>query len=242
MFRKHRSSKILVSLFLTFLLFFSVSLPAFGACSSTVAPGDTLWKIAFRSQVPINEIIKSNPQILNFNRIYPGQIIQIPCKTDRNQPTTPPVNETPTSNPPATTQPTKPQPPTTGISAFEQQVIDLTNAERTKAGLAPLKYNAELSQVARLKSEDMRDKNYFSHTSPTYGSPFAMLQQFGISFTAAGENIAAGYATPQEVVNGWMNSPGHRQNILNPNYTQLGVGYAAGGSYRHYWTQLFIKN
>lgn len=127
------------------------------------------------------------------------------------------------------------------ISAFEQQVVDLTNAERAKAGLAPLKLNVELSRVARIKSEDMRDKNYFDHNSPTYGSPFDMMRKFGISFTAAGENIAAGQTSPQAVVTGWMNSPGHRQNILNPNYTEIGVGYAAGGSYRHYWTQEFIR-
>ena len=131
---------------------------------------------------------------------------------------------------------------TTSISAFEQQVLDLTNAERTKAGLSPLKLNTELSNVARVKSQDMRDNKYFDHNSPTYGSPFDMMQKFGIKFTAAGENIAAGQTTPQAVVTGWMNSPGHRQNILNANYTEIGVGYAAGGSYGHYWTQEFIRS
>jgi len=125
--------------------------------------------------------------------------------------------------------------------AFEQKVVDLTNQERAKQGLKPLTANWELSRVARYKSEDMRDKNYFDHTSPTYGSPFDMMKKFGISYKTAGENIAAGQQTPEEVVKAWMNSPGHRANILNSTYTQIGVGYAKGGSYGVYWTQQFIS-
>ncbi|MDH7478778.1 MAG: CAP domain-containing protein [Syntrophomonadaceae bacterium] len=126
-------------------------------------------------------------------------------------------------------------------SSFEQQVFELTNAERVKAGLAPLRWNWELARVARFKSQDMRDRSYFSHNSPTYGSLFTMMKNFGIKYSAAGENIAAGYSSAQAVVQGWMNSSGHRQNILNPNFNQIGIGYAAGGSYRHYWTQMFIR-
>ena len=83
----------------------------------------------------------------------------------------------------------------------------------------------------------MLNKGYFSHTSPTYGTPFQMIKAFGLSFRTAGENIARGYSTPQAVVNGWMNSSGHRANILNASYTQIGVGYVAQGNY---WTQMFI--
>lgn len=125
--------------------------------------------------------------------------------------------------------------------AFEKEVIRLTNVERTKNGLKPLTENWELSRVARYKSEDMAKNGYFSHTSPTYGSPFTMMQNFGIKYTAAGENIAYGQRTAQEVVNGWMNSPGHRANILNANYTQIGVGYAVNSKGTPYWTQQFIK-
>lgn len=129
------------------------------------------------------------------------------------------------------------------MSAFEKKVVDLTNQERTKAGLKPLKSdNATLSKMARDKSTDMRDKNYFDHQSPTYGSPFDMMKKYGISFKAAGENIAAGQKTPEEVVQGWMNSPGHRANILNASFTTIGVGYVSGGSYGSYWTQEFIGN
>lgn len=134
-----------------------------------------------------------------------------------------------------------PEKDTTGQS-FEEKVVQLTNQERAKAGLPALKSNWELARVARFKSEDMRDKNYFDHNSPTYGSPFDMMKNFGIKYQSAGENIAAGQKTPEEVVKAWMNSPGHRANILNSSYNQIGVGYAKGGSYGVYWTQQFIKN
>ena len=119
---------------------------------------------------------------------------------------------------------------------FEAEVVRLVNIERKKAGLSELKHNWELSRVARYKSDDMRDKGYFSHTSPTYGSPFQMMKSFGISYRTAGENIAKGQTTPAAVVKGWMNSPGHRANILNSSFTEIGVGYASG----NYWTQMFI--
>jgi uncharacterized YkwD family protein/spore coat assembly protein SafA len=125
--------------------------------------------------------------------------------------------------------------------SIETQVVQLTNQERAKHGLKPLTQDWELSRVARYKSMDMRDKNYFSHDSPTYGSPFTMMKNFGISYRAAAENIAAGQTTAQEVVNAWMNSPGHRANILNGTYTYIGVGYAKGGTQRYYWTQMFIS-
>lgn len=127
------------------------------------------------------------------------------------------------------------------IKQFENKVAQLTNAERTKHGLKPLTFNWELARMARFKSEDMINKNYFDHNSPTYGSPFNMMKNFGIDYSYAGENIAAGQTTPEEVVNSWMNSPGHRANILNPNYTEIGVGLANGGSYHYYWTQVFIS-
>ena len=123
------------------------------------------------------------------------------------------------------------------VTAYEEEVIRLVNEIRVQNGLKPLTANWELSRVARYKSEDMRQNRYFSHTSPTYGTPFQMIKAFGLSYRAAGENIAMGYKTPQAVVNGWMNSSGHRANILNASYTQIGVGYVAQGNY---WTQMFI--
>lgn len=130
---------------------------------------------------------------------------------------------------------------TTGnFSAYQKEVVDLVNVERSKAGLNPLTLDADVSNVATKKSQDMIDNNYFAHNSPTYGSPFDMLKKFGISYKTAGENIAMGQKTPKEVVNAWMNSEGHRKNILNPNYSKIGVGIAqkSGGSI--YWTQIFV--
>lgn len=129
--------------------------------------------------------------------------------------------------------------PTTDSSvlSFEKEVVRLVNEIRVQNGLKALTYDWELSRVARIKSQDMRDNGYFSHTSPVYGSPFQMMKNFGITYRSAGENIAKGQATPQAVVNAWMNSSGHRANILNSSYTHIGVGYVSSG---RYWTQMFI--
>ncbi|WP_342573077.1 CAP domain-containing protein [Solibacillus sp. FSL K6-1781] len=124
------------------------------------------------------------------------------------------------------------------VSEFEKQVVDLTNAERAKEGLKPLEMHSPLMEVAQAKSEDMAKNNYFSHTSPTYGSPFDQIKSAGISYRSAGENIAQGQRTPQQVVQAWMESPGHRQNIMNANYTHIGVGFVENG---YYWTQQFIQ-
>lgn len=143
---------------------------------------------------------------------------------------------------PAPEAPAKPEAPAPAPSgSYEKQVIDLVNQERAKAGLSPLKENTELAKVAEVKAEDLRDNNYFSHTSPVYGSPFDMMKQFGIKYTAAGENIAKGQRSPQEVMNGWMNSEGHRANILNSNFTEIGVGYVTDSNGNTYWVQMFIR-
>ena len=184
-----------------------LAIPAQAASlSHTVAPGDTMWKLAVRYQVGTSEIIQANPQISDPNLIYPGQVLQIPQLDS-------------------------------AVTSYEAEVIRLVNEIRRENGLNPLTANWELSRVARYKSQDMADNRYFSHTSPTYGSPFQMIKAFGLSYRTAGENIAMGYSTPQAVVDGWMNSSGHRANILNASYTQIGVGYVAQGNY---WTQMFL--
>ncbi|HHW67185.1 MAG: hypothetical protein PWP07_1684 [Epulopiscium sp.] len=127
------------------------------------------------------------------------------------------------------------------IKAEENEVIRLVNAERAKQGLPALKANWELSRVARMKSQDMINKNYFSHQSPTYGSPFNMMENFGIKFSSAGENIAKGQQSASAVMNAWMNSPGHRSNILSASYTEIGVGLAKSKNGTKYWTQMFIR-
>lgn len=177
------------------------------AATHTVVSGESLWKIAVKYQVGLSEIKSANPQIKNFDLIYPGQIINIP-ETDAS------------------------------VTAYEQQVIRLVNEIRGQNGLNALTYDWELSRVARYKSQDMKDNRYFAHTSPVYGTPGEMVKSFGISYRTVGENIARGYRTPQAVVDGWMNSTGHRANILNARYTRIGVGYVPDG---HYWTQMFIS-
>ena len=127
--------------------------------------------------------------------------------------------------------------PDTTLTSYVNEVIRLTNLKRTQNGLKPLTAYWELNRVAQYKAQDMRSKNYFSHTSPTYGSPFDMIKAFGISYRSAGENIAKGQSTPAQVVEAWWNSSGHRANILNSSYTHIGVGYVADGKY---WVQMFI--
>ncbi|MBQ8551884.1 MAG: SafA/ExsA family spore coat assembly protein [Clostridia bacterium] len=180
---------------------------ASAAVTHKVVSGDTMWKLAVRYEVGLDEIKSANPQITNPNLIYPGQVLNIPT-----------LDAT--------------------VASYESEVVRLVNVERAKNGLKPLTADWELSRVARYKSQDMRDNRYFSHTSPVYGSPFQMIKNFGISYRSAGENIAMGQATPQAVVNAWMNSSGHRANILNSSYTHIGVGYVADG---RYWTQMFIS-
>ena len=160
-------------------------------------------------------------------------------KADNGNTTQPPAGNT--TQPPAdnTTQPPVEAPASadSSVLAIEREVVTLVNAIRAQNGLSALTLNEELSAVARVKAEDMAQNKYFSHTSPTYGSPFDMMKKFGISYRTAGENIAMGYSTAQSVVDGWMNSPGHRANILNASFTQIGVGYTANGNY---WCQMFI--
>lgn len=127
------------------------------------------------------------------------------------------------------------------LAEFEKEVFRLVNVQRSRAGLQLLTYNWEVARCARMKSQDMVNKGYFSHTSPTYGSPFNMMESFGIRFSSAAENIAYGQRTAQEVMTGWMNSPGHKANILSRNITQIGVGAAKTASGTLYWTQMFIK-
>ncbi|MDY0404612.1 CAP domain-containing protein [Virgibacillus sp. 179-BFC.A HS] len=122
--------------------------------------------------------------------------------------------------------------------AFENKVVALTNKERKKYDLKPLRMDKDLNQVARIKSEDMRQRHYFDHTSPTYGSLAQFYDSLLVRGYTYGENIAKGYVSPEDVVQAWMNSPGHRENILNRNYTHIGVGYVEKG---HYWTEEFVQ-
>ena len=205
-------------------------------------------------QETLRQMLADSPCLSLFRMMCLGELPQVPAPDeerpapDEERPApdegTPAPDEgtpAPDEGTPApdegTSAPDKEQ--TTGgvISAYEAEVIRLVNEIRRQNGLGELTASAELSHVARLKSQDMHDKGYFDHTSPTYGSAFDMLRSFGISYRTAGENIAYGYSTPQAVVDAWMNSSGHRANILNASYTQIGVGHVQDGNY---CTQIFV--
>ena len=128
------------------------------------------------------------------------------------------------------------------VDDYEQKVLRLTNQEREARGLETLELNQSLTRVARIKSEDMRDNNYYSHDSPTYGSPFDMISHYDISYRMAAENIHMTPLTPEKAVQDWMDSEGHRANILNSSFTEIGVGFAYTEDGTTYWTQLFIKD
>jgi len=125
------------------------------------------------------------------------------------------------------------------LTADEQQVLDLINNERTESGLSPLVINSDLENIARLKARDMINKNYFSHQSETYGSPFAMMDDFGIAYKTAGENIA-GNPSNIGAVTAWMNSPQHKANILNGSYTYTGVAVVNGSKYGKIFVEEFV--
>lgn len=199
--------KLLISA-ITAMSALMITAGAVSAASHTVVSGDSMWKIAVKYQVGLDEIINANPNpnITNPALIYPGQVINIPSLD-------------------------------TSVTSYEKEVVRLVNEIRRENGLNPLTEDWELSRVARYKSQDMLDNKYFSHTSPVYGSPFTMIKNFGLSYRSAAENIAKGQSTPKAVVNAWMNSSGHRANILNASYKKIGVGYVKNG---HYWTQMFI--
>lgn len=128
---------------------------------------------------------------------------------------------------------------TTSLTADELEVFNLINAQRTKNGLSSLKVDAEVQSVTRIKAQDMVKNNYFDHNSPTYGSPFDMLNRFKISYRTAGENIA-GNSSNQEAVTAWMNSSGHKANILNSGFNYTGIGVVNGSKYGKIYVQIFI--
>lgn len=179
---------------------------------------------------------------------YPdiGEIIKPPYEPpiiERPEPSKPEIPEKPEPSKPEI--PEKPEPEekpieSSYLSKDEEKMIELVNSERLKLGLSPLKADEDLVKLGRMKSSDMINKNYFDHNSPTYGSPFDMLKSYGVSYGYAGENIA-GAPNVERAHTALMNSPGHRRNILNSNYTHIGIGIIDGGPYGKMFTQLFIS-
>ena len=125
------------------------------------------------------------------------------------------------------------------INETAKQTARLVNLERAKVGLPSLVVDAPLSKIATIKAEDLNKNEYFAHKSPTYGDPWDMAAHFGYSYRSFGENIAFGQETPEEVVKAWMNSPGHKANILNKDYTNIGAGITKNAQGRIYWVHMF---
>lgn len=213
-------------------MFFGFSSVSSAQC--TVQHGDSIWNIAQRYKVPFHYMMELNKHLHNPHLIFPQDKIEMPSNAEHGTGTTTNENSKTDDIEHGENEVEQSKP-----SAEAEQVLQLVNAERSKYGLKPLKMSEQLRSIANLKSKDMAEKNYFDHYSVTYGTPFEMLQQFGVHYSAAGENIAAGQKTPQEVMNSWMNSSGHRANILNKNFDTIGIGVYQGGSYGIYWTQLF---
>jgi uncharacterized YkwD family protein len=182
------------------------------AAPYTVKDNDTMYYIAKAHGISLATIIRANPQVADPNIIWPGMVLNVPSASA-----------------------SQPQyQPGTAQSSYAEQVANLVNQERAKAGLQPLQMDASLSKMALDKAKDMYNNRYFDHNSPTYGSPFDMMNAYGIHYSYAGENIAMGQRSPQEVMNAWMNSQGHRENILNAHYHKIGVAY-----YNGEWVQEF---
>jgi uncharacterized YkwD family protein len=210
------------------------------AATSSPSVQEKIYVYQGTNMAEINSVIEKYLASLGFT--FSQNTVKSPVQTQPNQtfqtqqPAQAAAPQPVQQQPAPVTQPSTTQ-TTSTLSAYEQKVVDLTNQERAKNGLPALKVDVTLSKMAHEKSRDMSANGYFSHTSPTYGSPFDMMKKYGITYRYAGENIAMGQRTPEEVVKAWMNSEGHRKNILSPNYNYIGVGYVSQGNY---WTQEFI--
>lgn len=223
--------KIILLLAAFSILATGTTMPKAHAQHCDVQKGDSMWRIAKRYNVLFSEVLKMNKHFKNPHMIHPKDEVELPDGSTGTS-----TDQSSTGDSAASDAEDR-----TAETTQAEAILQLVNQERKKAGVPALTLSNKLTEVANAKAKDMADKGYFSHESPTYGSPFDMLKQFGVSFSYAGENIAAGQKTAEEVMNSWMNSSGHKANILNKNYTQLGVGFTRGGQYGTEWVQLFIR-
>ncbi|MDR2750446.1 MAG: CAP domain-containing protein [Clostridiales bacterium] len=209
-----------------------------------VNKGDSLWKISRKYMVELEAVIAANPALEDPDLIFPGDQIAVPldssqgydiaaANTDPGDGSTKIRSNIVAGRYSGTLQ--------DKIAAVEEEdLFALVNKEREKTGLTPLNLSKELSNIARLKADEMSLSGYFDHTSPVYGSPFEMLRSFGVTYKTAGENIAKGQKTAKAVMSAWMGSQGHKSNILNQRYNEIGVGYASNGK-TSFWVQIFAS-
>jgi len=249
-------ARFVSSFILAFALIFLVLLPALAATyyvsyssSPYYTPPTGSYSSGSGSTYQYNSGSYSTKYNSNYSTQYyyytsrynSGSSYYVPPTANTPAPTNPttPSNPAPSNPTPAEPKPSTPTTPSKGLTAMEQKMVTLVNQERTKAGLQTLKVDNTLVELARKKSQDMIDKNYFGHTSPTYGSPFDMMKKAGVSYYTAGENLA-GAGSVESAHASLMASSGHRANILNARFNYFGVGIAAGGPYGNMFTQLFI--
>lgn len=200
----------------------------------------------------IHSLIAKIKSLLGLTPVTPAPNGQIPPPPppvpSQNAPTPIPTRApvpAPIPVPVPVPQPAAPaQAPSSGatqVPAELQQVLDDTNRQRAAAGLSPLSFTPELNRVASDRSKDMVTRHYFEHVDPDGHDPFYHMQQDGVNFMTAGENIAMGQPTANAVVDAWMHSAGHRANILNPNFHHIGIGVARNANGQLYWTQDFTN-
>ncbi|STO31709.1 uncharacterized protein, YkwD family [Fusobacterium necrogenes] len=125
--------------------------------------------------------------------------------------------------------------------SYQEIILKKVNIARREKGLKPLKINEELNKIAIVKAKDMAKDEKLSHNSKKFGMTFNLIKKEGIRYSAAAENIARWHDTPEFVAKRWLNSKGHRKNILNPDYDETGIGLAKDKNGKNYWVQLFIK-
>ena len=188
-----------------------------------------------------NKVGCVSPKYANLYSAQPASTKPSPTKPIPTTPTTPGKTTGTTTPTKSAGAPTGTSTPTgTGtLSSQGSRILQLANAERAKVGAKALKSNTDLNKLATMKSQDIVEKNYFSHQSPTYGSPFDMMKTYGISYMYAGENLAID-SDADKAHNAWMNSEGHRKNLLNPDFTEIGIGLYPKGNGSYAYTQMFI--
>ena len=200
----------------------------------------TLWAAAPEASAACMEPAQPAQQCTVQRHAYIricGDWREIPLRPGEELPAQPPEEETPPAEEaPPQEEPDAPE-ESGGVQEAAEAVASLVNAARQDAGLSELELDADLCAAAQARAQEIAQS--FSHTRPDGSSCFTILEEFGISYRAAGENIAMGQRTPEEVMDGWMNSSGHRANILNGTFTSIGVGYYVDGSGAAHWVQIF---
>jgi uncharacterized YkwD family protein len=210
-----------------------------------VHANDTLWIISRKYGIKLDAIIDANPELPDPDLIYPGDQIKVPLDRKINDSLDIADSDLDKGDGKTKIRSNVVQgryagdTPVTQENTEEKELLDLINKERAKAGLKSVKLCASVGTAARIKADEMSAKKYFSHTSPVYGSPFEMLRSFGITYKTAGENIAKGQKSANAVLSAWMNSEGHRANILNPDFEEIGIGYASDSEVT-YWILILV--